>query len=174
MWVTSTMRRNTLAITPYVPGIGYAVSNAISGGGAASGASDGPATDSAKNCPAPDKPPKEPKCSFWKEVYYGGLERDGVCYPVTHVLPTVPMLNHVETLRTGQHAPSGLGGKITGKLAKIDPITGKIVPNPLGFVVGASLYSGGLAECQTLTCDLDKDGLADEAFKNGMCSIGRN
>jgi hypothetical protein len=34
-------------------------------------------------------------------------ERDGVCYPVTHVLPTVMLLNHAETLRTGQHAPSG-------------------------------------------------------------------
>jgi hypothetical protein len=33
--------------------------------------------------------------------------RDGVCYPVTHVLPMVTFLNHVETLRTGQHAPSG-------------------------------------------------------------------
>ena len=29
-------------------------------------------------------------------------------YPVTHVLPTVTLLNHVETLQTGQHAPSGV------------------------------------------------------------------
>jgi hypothetical protein len=36
------------------------------------------------------------------------LPRDGVCHPVTHVLPMVTFLNHAETLRTGQHAPSGL------------------------------------------------------------------
>ncbi len=38
-----------------------------------------------------------------------GNSRDGVCCPVICVLPTVTFLNHVETMRTGQHAPSGLG-----------------------------------------------------------------
>jgi hypothetical protein len=48
-------------------------------------------------------------CQFTFMIF---LERDGVCYPVTHVLPTVPMLNHVETLRTGQYAPSGVASSL--------------------------------------------------------------
>lgn len=33
-------------------------------------------------------------------------------YPVTYVLPMMTFLNHVETLRTGQNAPSGWGNSL--------------------------------------------------------------
>lgn len=44
-----------------------------------------------------------------KTLAAGLPSRDGMCYPVTRVLPTATFLNHDETLRTGQHAPRGLG-----------------------------------------------------------------
>jgi hypothetical protein len=47
------------------------------------------------------------RCKLEKWVRDVNSQRDGVCYPVIHVLPTVTFLNQVETLRTGQHAPSG-------------------------------------------------------------------
>ncbi|MCQ8119474.1 NHL domain-containing protein [Methylomonas rosea] len=64
--------------------------------------------------------------------------------------------------------------KITGKIAKIDPATGKIVSNARAFGIGLVLYSEGLAECQSPFCDLNGDSLADNAFKQGMCSFGSN
>jgi hypothetical protein len=64
--------------------------------------------------------------------------------------------------------------KVTGKLVKVLPKTGELVPNPIGLGITAILYSGGLAECQTLSCDLNGDGFADEDFSKGMCRPGFN
>jgi RHS repeat-associated protein len=63
--------------------------------------------------------------------------------------------------------------KITSKVAKIDPKTGLITPNPVG--VGIVLMSpASTAECQTLSCDLDGDGFADKEFNEGICKPGFN
>jgi len=62
--------------------------------------------------------------------------------------------------------------KITGKIAKIDPSTGKIISNAKGYGIGLLLYSEGLAECQSPFCDLNGDGFSDDAFNQGMCSVG--
>jgi RHS repeat-associated protein len=45
---------------------------------------------------------------------------------------------------------------LSKKIMKIDPNTGKVVPNPIGFCIFAITYSGGLAECQELECPVEK------------------
>lgn len=64
--------------------------------------------------------------------------------------------------------------KATAKALKIDPKTGLIRANPIGFAIGAVFYSGGMAKCQTLTCDLDEDGFSDKHYDEGMCVMGSN
>jgi len=64
--------------------------------------------------------------------------------------------------------------KLTNKVVKIDPPTGKFVPNPYGFFAMAIFYSKNTAKCQTLSCDLDFDGLDDNAFEAGSCKAGFN
>ena len=63
--------------------------------------------------------------------------------------------------------------KLTNKFLKIDPFTGRFVPNPVGvFIIGISPKQTAI--CQTLSCDLDGDGLDDNAFELGFCKPGFN
>jgi hypothetical protein len=39
---------------------------------------------------------------------------------------------------------------------KVDPNTGKVIPNQIAFCIFAITYSGGLAECQELQCPGEK------------------
>jgi uncharacterized protein RhaS with RHS repeats len=64
--------------------------------------------------------------------------------------------------------------KATGKLLKVDPNSGLLVQNARGFGIWALFNPINTSECQTLTCDLDGDGLADDAFANNMCQPGFN
>lgn len=64
--------------------------------------------------------------------------------------------------------------KLTNKVVKIDPPTGRFVPNPYGFGAMAVFYSKNTARCQTLSCDLDFDGFDDSAFETGSCKLGLN
>ncbi|WP_249975205.1 RHS repeat-associated core domain-containing protein, partial [Vreelandella olivaria] len=65
-------------------------------------------------------------------------------------------------------------GSITGGALKIDPSTGILKAHPIGALATTLFYSGGMARCQTLTCDIDEDGLSDQHFELGMCVPGEN
>ncbi|WP_444900890.1 RHS repeat domain-containing protein [Microbulbifer sp. SSSA003] len=75
--------------------------------------------------------------------------------------------------KMANQAASRALGKLTGKLLKVDPATGLIRANPIGFGLGALFYSEPGA-CQTLTCDKDGDGLSDWHHDLGLCVKGLN
>jgi RHS repeat-associated protein len=59
--------------------------------------------------------------------------------------------------------------KITKSIVTVNPKTGALRANPLGVAITTISYSGGLAQCQTMSCDLDGDGFVDEDYAKGMC-----
>ncbi len=68
---------------------------------------------------------------------------------------------------------SKIAEKLTNRAIKINPLTGRFVPNPIGVAISEVLPKN-TAECQTLSCDLDRDGLDDNAMKDGICKPGLN
>lgn len=64
--------------------------------------------------------------------------------------------------------------RFSGKIMKVDTSTGRLVGNLYGFALWALVGPGVLVACQTLTCDINDDGLSDTDFSEGQCVLGLN
>ena len=57
---------------------------------------------------------------------------------------------------------------------KFDPVSMRLVANPLGAAVVLTVYPKDTATCQTRTCDYDADGWSDEHYQRGEYVKGFN